>query len=427
MPARRLAARWVIPIEEHPIEQGAVLIGGDGRIVALGPDDRVPRPADVPAEEYGDAVLLPGLINTHTHLELTGLEGEVTEPDFPPWIMRVRERKVARTNEQFLAAAHTGLATCWAAGVTTVADTGDSGAVIQALARAGGSGIAYQEVFGGHPDHAGASLAGLQARVETLAAFAVGRVRIGVSPHAPYTVSGPLYAATAAWARAESLPLAAHVAESRAECDLLARGIGGFAEAWCRRGIPLPVPLGRTPIEWLDDHRVLGENTLCIHGIQVTPGDLERMRRAGAALAHCPLSNRAHGHGVAPLREYLAHGIRVGLGTDSVMSVGRLNLLAEARAAREAAGLDPHQALALCTLEAARALGLQHEIGSLRPGKWADCTLILPPSDVTERSLLEQVLATGPEDVVATYLSGGAVYRAHARVWKFNGMRQSCG
>jgi 5-methylthioadenosine/S-adenosylhomocysteine deaminase len=403
-------------MEDHPIERGAVLIGNDGRILAVGPDNRVARPSDVPAEEYGDAALLPGLVNTHTHLELTGLEGGVPDSNFPRWILNLRERKAGRTPEQFLAAAHAGLAECWAAGVTTVADTGDSGAVIQALAQAGGSGIAYQEVFGAHPDDLQASLAGLQSRVEALGAFAVGRVRMGASPHAPYTVSGRLYAATAKWARSESLPLAAHVAESSAECDLLARGAGGFAEAWRRRGIPLPNPLGRTPVEWLDDHGVLGESTLCIHGIQVSPGDLGLMQRAGAALAHCPLSNTAHGHGTAPLQQYLQRGIRVGLGTDSVMSVGTLDLMKEARAARSAARLEAQQALALCTIEAARSLGLDGEIGSLRPGKWGDCALILLSADESRPSLFERVLATGPDNVLATYLSGGAVYRAHARV-----------
>jgi 5-methylthioadenosine/S-adenosylhomocysteine deaminase len=140
------------------------------------------------------------------------------------------------------------------------------------------------------------------------------------------------------------------------------------------------------------------------------------MRAAGAALAHCPLSNQAHGHGAAPLREYLTRDIRVGLGTDSVLSVGSLNLLAEARAACQSAGITPRQSLALCTLDAARALGLDSEIGSLRPGKWGDCALILLPAQVSEQSILDQVLASGPEDVLATYLSGGSVYRAHARV-----------
>src|SRR5207237_7581009 len=127
------------------------------------------------------------------------------------------------------------------------------------------SGVAYHEVFGPHPDQLADSLAGLQRQVESLGGFAVGRVRIGVSPHAPYTVSGLLYAAVAAWAGAEQLPLATHVAESRAESELLARGAGAFAEAWRGRGIPLPAPLGRTPVEWLGDHGVLSERTVRIH------------------------------------------------------------------------------------------------------------------------------------------------------------------
>src|SRR5690242_16166941 len=160
--ARRLSARWVVPIEAPPIERGAVLLGPDGRIAAVGPEARVPRPADVPAEDFGDALLLPGLINTHTHLELTGMGGDPPEPEFAAWVRRLREAKAALAAETFLAAARRGLGDCWAAGVTTVADTGDSGAVVQALAEAGGSGIAFQEVFGPHPDQYDESLRGLQ-------------------------------------------------------------------------------------------------------------------------------------------------------------------------------------------------------------------------------------------------------------------------
>ena len=93
-------------------------------------------------------------------------------------------------------------------------------------------------------------------------------------------------------------------------------------------------------------------------------------------MAHCPLSNAAHGHGAAPLASFLRHGLRVGVGTDSVLSVGRLDLLAEARAARALAGLDADAALALCTLGGARALGLEGEIGSLEAGKWGDCVVL---------------------------------------------------
>lgn len=415
MPPRRLSARWLIPVEGRPIEQGAILIGPDGRILAAGPDAAVPRPPGVPAEEFGDAALLPGLVNTHTHLELSGLHGPAPATDFTAWIRGVRELKATRTPDRFLEAARQGLAACHAAGITTVADTGDSGAAIQALAEAGASGIAYQEVFGPHPAQAAESLAGLQARVETLGRFVVGRVILGVSPHAPYTVSGPLYAATSSWAGAQRLPMAVHLAESVAETDLLGRGTGGFAAAWRRRGIPLPSPLGRTPVQWLEAHGVLSGRTLCIHVVQVGPDDRLRLARAGSAIAHCPLSNRAHGHGAAPLAELLASGLRVGLGTDSVLSVGELDLLAEARAARTLGRLDAGAALALCTLEGARALGLEQEIGSLRPGKWGDCVAIRSPAQGLSGQASPEagVLASGPGDVLATYLGGRTVYRAN--------------
>jgi 5-methylthioadenosine/S-adenosylhomocysteine deaminase len=128
-------------------------------------------------------------------------------------------------------------------------------------------------------------------------------------------------------------------------------------------------------------------------------------------VAHCPRSNLAHGHGPAPLEALLAASIRVGLGTDSVVSVGTLDLLAEASAARPLAGLDPARTLALCTLEGARALGLEGETGSLAPGKWGDCVVIRRrgPADAPP---VEQALASAPGDVLATFVGGRDVYRA---------------
>jgi 5-methylthioadenosine/S-adenosylhomocysteine deaminase len=272
------------------------------------------------------------------------------------------------------------------------------------------SGIAYQEVFGPHPAQVGESLAGLRARVDALRGYAGDRVQLGLSPHAPYTVSGPLYRAVAEWAAREKLPLAVHLAESRAESELLEHGSGPFADTWVRRGIPLPRGPGCSPVEWLDRHGVLGERTLCIHVVRSGARDVDRLSQRGCAVAHCPLSNAAHGHGAAPLAGFLAAGLRVGLGTDSVLSVGRLDLLAEARAARVLANLGAEDALALCTLRGAAALGLAHEIGSLERGKWGDCVVVR--STDADVGPVQQVLDSRPEDVMATYLGGRDVYRA---------------
>jgi cytosine/adenosine deaminase-related metal-dependent hydrolase len=410
MPARRLAARWVLPISGPPIEGGAVLLGRNGRIQAVGPDAAVPRPGDILSEDFGDAILLPGLINTHTHLELTGFDLGAPQPDFQAWIEQVRAIKETRDPDEFVAAARRGLAECHATGVTTIADTGDSSSVIRAMAELRASGIAYQEVFGPDPAQVGESLAGLRARVDALRGYTGDRVQLGLSPHAPYTVSGPLYRAVAEWAAREELPLAVHLAESGGESELLEHGSGRFAEAWGRRGIPLPPEPGCSPVEWLDRHGVLGERTLCIHVVRAGERDIDRLSQRGCAIAHCPVSNAAHGHGAAPLAAFLAAGLRVGLGTDSVLSVGRLDLLAEARAARELANLGAEDALALCTLRGAAALGLAEEIGSLEPGKWGDCA-VLRSSDVHVEPV-QQVLDSRPENVIATYVGGRDVYRA---------------
>ena len=408
--ARRIAARWLLPVEAPPIERGAILVNPQGRIEAVGPEVAVPRPPDVLAEDFGDAVLLPGLINTHTHLELTGFDRRIEARDFPTWIRELRQLKATRTPAEYLDAARRGLASCYAGGVTTIADTGDSGTVTQALSEADASGVVYLEVFGPDPAQLKESLTQLQARVRSGCSAASDRVRIGVSPHAPYTVSGPLFRAVARWAREEGLPIAVHVAESAAEVQFLLAGAGPFADAWLARGIPLPSLLGRTPIAWLGEHDVLSEHTLCIHAVQVGAEDVRRIADLGAAVAHCPISNKLHGHGAAPLAALLDAEVRVGLGTDSVVSVGHLDLLAEARTAGLLASLDADDMVELCTLAGARALGLDAETGSLVEGKWADCTVIQPSR--REGTAAERLLADSPTHVLLTCVGGKEVYRA---------------
>lgn len=399
-------------MDRPPIPEGAVLVAADGRLAAAGPEAEVPAPPGLATERFPGA-LLPGLVNTHTHLELTGLNGQAGAADFPAWIREVIGLKAGRTHADFLAAARQGLRDCWAGGVTTVADTGDSGAVIEALAEAGGSGIAYHEVFGPHPDQAEGALAAALRRLDELRRLAGPRVRLGLSPHAPYSVSAPLYAGVASLAGALDLPLAVHLAESREESLLLKAGSGGFAEQWRARGIPLPEP-GASPVAWLEQHGVLGPATLCIHVVQVDAADLDLLRVRRAAVAHCPRSNRRHGHGAAPLAAMLQRGIPVGAGTDSVASVAPLDLLAEARAARELGRLSAEASLQLVTLGAARALGLDSEIGSLTPGKWGDLVALDLPGQVDVARLADTLLSRRAGDVHATFVAGREVWRRQA-------------
>jgi 5-methylthioadenosine/S-adenosylhomocysteine deaminase len=162
----------------------------------------------------------------------------------------------------------------------------------------------------------------------------------------------------------------------------------------------------------LAENGALSELTLCIHAVQAVANDIQQLAAAGAAVAHCPLSNRAHGHGTAPLSSLIEAGVRVGLGTDSEVSVGRLDLLAEARAARELARLTAAEALNLCTLSGARTLGLETETGSLRTGKWADCVVIRLPDAGSDAEPAEHVIGSSSADVMLTCVGGRDVYRS---------------
>jgi len=359
----------VHPVTAPSIEDGAVLVDGSGRISAVGPNSLVPTPRAARLMHFPDAELTPGLVNCHTHLELTHLGGGAKheEPEFHRWIWHVRTLKDATSAAGFYEAALAGVRDCWARGVTCIAETGSTGAVMRALHDLGGRGIVYHETFGPDPAQCAASMEDLETAVLQLRRLATPQLIVGVSPHAPYSVSAPLYQATAAFARRERLPIAVHIAESPAETEFVRDGAGPFATLFGARSIPVEAQ-HCSPVAYLERLGVLGRGTLCIHCVQVSEADVELLRAAGAAVAHCPLSNAAHGHGRSPFGLFRMAGVPVGLGTDSVVSTGEVNLWAEANAA----GLSGDGALSALTIEGARALGREMEIGSLEVGKAAD-------------------------------------------------------
>jgi cytosine/adenosine deaminase-related metal-dependent hydrolase len=362
-----------------PLEDGAVLIDGTGRISAVGRNADVPTPHAARAMHFPDAELLPGLVNCHTHLELTHLGGGAKhdEPEFLTWIRRIRELKDATSAEAFYEAALAGVRDCWARGVTCIAETGSTGAAVRALHDLGGRGIVYQEVFGPDPEAVPVSMFQLKSTLHWLRRLQTAQLRLGVSPHAPYTVSPSLYQVVAAYARDQQLPIAVHVAESREETALVRDGAGPFADALRARGIPI-VPRHCSPVAYLVQLGVVQPGTLCIHSVQVDEADIELLRGAGATVAHCPRSNSAHRHGRMPLDLFRKAGVPLGIGTDSVVSVGDLDLWADAGAA----GFSGDAAIRALTLDGARALGWDSDIGSLEVGKAGDVIVqTVRPSD----------------------------------------------
>jgi cytosine/adenosine deaminase-related metal-dependent hydrolase len=372
----RYHARWVLPITQPPIENGTVVETG-GVITYVGSREGAPPGRDY---DLGESILLPGLINTHTHLELTVMRGFLENCQFAAWIDKLRQsRNEVLDDAMLLDSARFGIAEGIEAGITTYADTCSSGVVMQAMREFGVRGIMYQEVFGPDPSQWSVAMRELEERVEKLHGAQTELVSLGVSPHAPYTVSDALYDAAAKFANERALPLAMHIAEGDAENDIVVSGTGEFADRWRRRGIPVE-RRARSPIELLEKHGALERGPLLIHCVRADDADIAIMARHRCAVAHCPASNAKFGHGITPLLPIMAAGIRVGMGSDSVASNNRMDILDEARlavlihraASRQHDAFGAHQALELATIGGARALGLESRVGSLEVGKDAD-------------------------------------------------------
>lgn len=414
-------ARWVLPVAGPPILDGAVLVGDDGRIREVGSASKVAAPG-AHRVELGGAALMPGLVNVHAHPELAAYRGYLEDLAFHHWIpalLKVRA-EACLTPEHDAAAARWSCLEAIRAGITTMAATEASGAALDALIHAGMRGTVYLEVFGPEPERAAGAMDDLRQRLDAMRGRATDLVAVGVSPHAPYSVSDDLYRAAARLAMAEGLPLATHAAESPQESALVRDGAGPFADALGARGIATP-PRAASTIALLEALGVLETGPLLIHAIQLEPGDVARLRASSATVAHCPIANARLGHGTAPVEELLDADVVVGLGTDSVASNNRMDLLEEARAAqlqqrsllRSATALPAARLLRMATLDGATALGLQDRIGTLEPGKDADlCAVRLdaPHTVPVHDPAAAVVHAARGTDVVLTVVRGRVLY-----------------
>jgi len=406
-----LSADWVLPIEGPPIEAGAVSIE-DGRIVAVGSS------AELGAGTYFEnAVISPGFVNAHSHVEYAVYAGFGDSlADFAEWIRLHTERKRRIDWDEYVAIARIGAAECLRSGITTVGDCSFSGAAAVAMDELGLGGIAYLEVFGADPDDALEQFDELRARA---AAHFSDRVLLGISPHAPYSISPAVYRACADL----GLPVATHISESESEVRYLHDGGG----AW--EGIPWLVdPPGTTGTRLLASEGLLGPHWLAAHCVVVGPDEIALLAEHDVAVAHCPRSNAYVGSGIAPLRELSDAGVRVGVGTDGVSSTPSQDFFDELRTtvmmarARERRPdvLTAAAALELGTIGSARALGLDAEVGSLVPGKRADLAVVslagsayLPWEDPAGAL----VFGGSPDRVLATFVGGELHYEKGGTNW----------
>jgi 5-methylthioadenosine/S-adenosylhomocysteine deaminase len=406
-----ISADWVLPVEGAPIASGAVAIE-DGLIAAVGTAAELGL-----GEHFPEAAIVPGFVNAHTHLEYAVYAGFGDGLSFAPWIALHVERKQRLERADMEAIARVGAAECLRSGITTVGDLAFAGASAGACDDLGLRAIVYLEVFGRDPDDA---LRQFEEKRDYVAPALSERVRLGVSPHAPYTCSTEVYAAC----RDLGLPVATHLNESRDELDWLLRGEG----PWQPLAEMLIEPDGRSGIRRLAAAHLLDERVVAAHCVKIDDEEIDLLARHGVAVAHCPRSNALLGCGIAPLERLRAAGLRVGLGTDGVSSVPShdffeelrtLVSLARARAER-ADALSAADALELATLGGARALGLDAETGSLVPGKRADVAVVSLSGSAYlpwEDPVAAVVYGGAPERVLTTLVDGEARYERGGSEW----------
>ena len=408
-----LSADWVVPVEGPPIRDGAIDIDDStGTIAAVGLRDDLGD-----SVHYEEAVILPGFVNAHTHLEYEVYAGFGDGLGFADWIGLHVQRKARIALEDMEAIARLGALNCLRSGVTTIGDCSFSGAAATACADLGLRGTIYLEVFGANDEPIRERFEPMRER---LAEAFSDDVRLGISPHAPYTCTIELYEACADL----GLPVATHLAESDAETEFLRTGRGAW-ESFAEMLVPPP---GTTGIRALAEAGLLDSNVIAAHCVKADEEEIALLAEHDVAVAHCPRSNGILGCGVAPLTQLREAGIRVCIATDSPASTPSFDMFDEMRAAiigaraREGRpdALTTNDALELATLGGARALGLDDSVGSLVPGKKADLT-VLSLSETSfipwEDPVTGAVLAGSPHGVIATLVSGKPRYEKGGKTW----------
>jgi cytosine/adenosine deaminase-related metal-dependent hydrolase len=408
----RYHAAWVLPIVAPPIRDGWVTVDG-GRVVAVSgadehpaetgshnEDDRGIRLQPDSDQDLGTVAILPGLVNAHTHLELSYLRDQVPPAgEFVTWIRRVmaarRDRPDARSPE-ILAAVAGAIGECERYGTAVVGDISNTLVTFEPLARSTLAGVVFYELIRFNAPDPRAFVEQASRQLDTL--MPTERLRCSLAAHAPYSVARlVLRAIRDALARHPSLPCSVHLSESAEEVEFIRSARGPWRALLEDIGSwdPAFVAPGGTPVEYLDASGFLDERVLAVHGVQMTAGDLQRLAARGVTLVTCPRSNGHTGAGAPPLEDFYASGVRVAVGTDSLASAPDLSVFAELATARALAPSVPAAALLeSATRSGAAALGFAADYGTIEPGRRSRLIAVTLPDAVDD---VEEYLVSGIE------------------------------
>lgn len=385
--ATSLIADAVFPVASEPVlalsgDPVRVLIEGD-RVSSIGHASEIDPPPAAETIDLTGCLVVPGLVNAHTHLQYSCFGEAIRTREFFEWVRAVTTLIPSMDAEAWLASSRAGALENLQAGVAHMADVFSRKESLAAAAEAGIGGVAFFEVIGPGPDEAALAASALERRLDALAdAASAAGLTLGLSPHAPYTCHPVLYAAARRLADRERLPLATHVSETRDESTVFRDGSGPFSLYMAARRPDFRPPRA-SPIRYLDTLGFWsGGRALAVHAVHATRADLEILAAREVAVVTCPSSNIALGAGRADVPAMNRVGLRVAVGSDSLASVAHIDLLAElGMLAGRHRSLTPSRLLAMATRDGAEILGLEPGTGTLAPGAPADLTAFPLPSE----------------------------------------------
>ena len=405
-------ARFILAEPDLLIRDAVVHVSASGRISSIESWKNSSVKGQTKFVDWGSAVIMPGLVNAHAHLELTDLHDKLTRfSSFTEWISGLISLRQRWTGVDFVRSASRGARLALASGTTLVGDITSSGLGWKATKGINLRRVVFEEVIALSPGQACQALRQLNPLLKQTDPDSL--LVHGISPHAPYSVSAELYKRAAALSRRRRMLLATHLAETPDEVSFLSNGTGRFVDFLVDKGV-LPhgwKPPGLFPVPFLDSLGVLGPRSILIHCNYLDRESIRRIKRSRSSVVYCPRSHAFFGHEKHPVRELLDAGVNVGLGTDSLASNSSLSMIDEMRFLySNRKDLSAREIFQMATRNGAAALNAGRTAGHLRRGYFADMAVFRLPQNIRPQRLLNQVME-GAGGCIATMVRGREAWK----------------
>lgn len=369
-----LRARWIYPVSSPSIEDGFLRVQG-GRISEIGIWSECSNQSGV--DDLGEVILMPGMVNAHCHLDYTDFIGAIPAPySFTDWIRAMVDLKADVDDAAHIDSWLNGAQQCLKYGVTTIGNIESRRDLLPELwQRVRLRVVSFIEHISLKPERD--VDADMRELAHWMATHQPINGRVGLSPHAPYTTTRDVLNACGSLPG----PLAMHVAESDEENRMFREGEGPLYDMLEAAGRAMDDCGDRSPLANACNAGLVGDEFLAVHGNYLNGNDLQVLGANNSSLAHCPRSHGYFQHQPFPAEQAREAGVNLCLGTDSLATMrnpdAELDPLEEVRQFREQhPSFSPEDCIAMVTRNAARAIGMADQAGSLEIGKPADVAVL---------------------------------------------------